>query len=99
MKTRMVLIVALILASFAEISCGATTKVGNGDDGTDLEGFEEISSGPIVESRQKAAELLKKLDVHGISGLGLLIPEVEKAALYMAKRDVQANLDDDQGAF
>jgi hypothetical protein len=96
MRTSLMILI-LILASLHAHS--ATTKVGNGDDGTDLEGFEEITSGPIVESRAKAVEHLKKLNVQGVPGLGLLIPEVEKAQLYMAKRDVQANLDEDQGAF
>lgn len=55
----------------------SVTKVGNGDDGADLEALTPITSGPIFEARQRAVETAKKLNVIGVPGLGLLIPELE----------------------
>lgn len=65
------------------------TKVGNGDDGDDLEGAVPLTSGKIVEARTAAVLLLERLRTGSVRGLGLLIPEVEKTALYLAKRDVK----------
>jgi hypothetical protein len=73
--------------------------VGNGDDGSDLEGGEKIESGPIFDARAKAVKLLKKLNTEGVAGLGTLIPEVETAPLYLSDRDVQARVAEDQGSF
>jgi hypothetical protein len=64
------------------------TKVGNGDNGNDLEGFTRLTSGPIVEARDKAAERLKSMNVKSIRGLGQLLPEVEKTDLYITKKDI-----------
>ncbi|HEX4923931.1 MAG TPA: hypothetical protein VFV50_07590 [Bdellovibrionales bacterium] len=99
MKTNftLTLLAAALLA--AQPALAATTKVGNGDDGADLEGFTELTAGPIADSRKAAVEHLKRLNVQGVSGLGTLIPEVEKAQLFMAKRDVEASLTEDQGSF
>ncbi|MEQ1876141.1 MAG: hypothetical protein ABL958_05810 [Bdellovibrionia bacterium] len=91
--------IGLVQLLTIQTAIAATTKVGNGDDGTDLEGFAEITSGPIFESQKAAADHLKKMNVQGIAGLGVLIPEVEKAQLFLAQRDVQANLGDDQGTY
>ncbi len=49
-------------------------KIGNGDEGADLEGATSITTGPIVEARDQAIALLKKLNVEGVNGLGLLLP-------------------------
>jgi hypothetical protein len=65
----------------------SATKVGNGDDGADLEALSPIKSGPIVRSRQRAVETLKQLNVTGVPGLGLLIPELERTELLMASKD------------
>lgn len=81
------------------LAYASTTKVGNGDDGSDLEGFDEITSGPLLEARQKAVALLRGLNVQGVAGLGHLIPEIERAPLYMAKRNVSSSVATDQGAF
>lgn len=80
----------MLLSLMATAAMASTTKVGNGDDGTDLEGAIRISSGPIFESRLKAVALLKTLNVQGITGLGQLLPELERTDLLMASQDVQA---------
>lgn len=80
----------LLFVAMTHVSQAAVTKVGNGDDGRDLEGFEPLTEGPIVESRKKAVELLSRLNVNAVRGLGNLIPEVEKSELYMAKKNVEA---------
>ncbi|MBI3557122.1 MAG: hypothetical protein HY074_12735, partial [Deltaproteobacteria bacterium] len=77
---------------------GAAVKVGNGDDGTDLEGATSITSGKILESRAHAVELLNKLNTAGIPGLGSLLPELANSNLYLAKKDVAA-LPGDQSSF
>jgi hypothetical protein len=94
------LAITLVIAAVVAGSAFASgTKVGNGDDGADLEGGEKIESGPIYDARAKAVKLLKKLNTEGVSGLGTLIPEVETAPLYLADRDVQARVAEDQGSF
>ena len=67
------------------------TKVGNGDDGTDLEGAEPITSGPIWETRIEAVERLKSLNVRAIPGMSYVIPELETTKLLMAKQDAGSN--------
>jgi hypothetical protein len=82
-------VIALSLApQLASLANATTTKVGNGDDGADLEALKPITSGPIFTSRTKAVETLKKLSVMGVPGLGLLIPEVERTDLLLASKDV-----------
>ncbi len=66
----------------------SVTKVGNGNDGADLEALSPINSGPIVEARVEALERLKNLNVIGVAGLGLLIPELERSEMLMAAQDV-----------
>lgn len=65
----------------------SVTKVGNGNDGADLENLTQLTSGPIVEARQRAIEKVKQLNVMGVPGLGLLIPELEHSTLFMAAQD------------
>ena len=67
------------------------TKVGNGDDGTDLEGAEPITSGPIWETRIDAVEKLKSLNVRAVPGMSYVIPELETTKLLMAKQDAGSN--------
>ena len=81
------------------LSHAVITKVPNGDDGTDLEGATPVNDGPLIESRKRAVELLQRLNTAGVSGLGVLLPEVEHSTLYLAKKDVNADLSEDQGAF
>lgn len=79
----------LNLMLIATTAMASTTKVGNGDDGSDLEGLIKITSGPIAESRTKAVAQLKALNIQGIAGLGQLLPELERTDLLMAGQDVQ----------
>ena len=63
------------------------TKVGNGDDGGDLEAGSRVTTGVLLETQREAAALLRGLQVQGIEGLGALIPETEKADLFLAEKD------------
>lgn len=87
-------IVLVTQASFA-----GPTVVGNGDDGTDLEGFEKLDSGRIVDARAKAVEKLRELNVKAVPGLGNLTAEVEKAELYITRKDLSAKKLLELGAF
>lgn len=77
----------------------STTKIGNADEGGDLEGAEPITEGSIVQSRDAALALVKKLNTEGVTGLGDLSPEIKSSELYLAKETVTASLPEDQGAF
>lgn len=70
------------------------TRVGNGDDGGDLESAVEIRSGVLVETRLEAVKKLKALQVSGIEGLGLLIPEVEKTEMYLVGQNIDLSKTD-----
>jgi hypothetical protein len=83
------------LATRAQAASG--TWVGNGDDGSDLEGSTPITEGKIVTARSHAVALLRKLAIEGIPGMGLLIPETESSKLYLSKVDSAAKLESDQG--
>lgn len=74
-------------------------RVGNGDDGDDLQSFTLLTEGPIVESRRKAVELLKSYNIQKIEGLGALIPEVENTKLYMTKKGLSPKRLAELGAF
>jgi hypothetical protein len=103
MRTETRLLIALALAPalipLPARAASVPVKVGNGDDGADLEGAVKVSDGPLVQARAKAAALLEKLDTAGVSGLGLLQPEVSRSDIYLAKKDVQARTAEDQGSF
>ncbi len=94
---KIVLSLVLILTHIGP--AGAVTKVGNGDEGSDLEGSTEVTKGPILEARKDAVALVKSLSVPGVSGLGTLLPELEKSKLYLTKKDSSALETTDQGAF
>ena len=96
-KYKLLFILTLFLL-FISVEA-APTKVGNGDDGFDLEGFEKVESGIIVDTRSKAVELLKNLNSPSIKYLGSLLPELEKSELYMTKKDVSAKKLFEMGAF
>lgn len=89
----------LILMLTCHPAWSAPTRVGNGDEGSDLEGATPITQGKISDTQKKAEDLLNKLNVSGIEGLGTLIPEVGRAPLFQTKTDVQAALPEDQGVF
>lgn len=84
---------------FYPSSAWASNKVGNGDDGTDLEGLRPVTEGPLEDAREKAVQLLDRLNTAGIPGLGALRPEVARADLFLANEDVAAKLPADQGTF
>lgn len=88
-----------IFTTLISSAYAAPTKVGNGDDGSDLEGFKEVTKGSIVESREEALKLLKGLNIPGVAGLGTLLPELESTKLYVTKKDVNAVETADAGAF
>lgn len=94
-----VLTVAFAQAAVVPQKSFAITRVGNGDDGSDLEGFQPLIEGKIVDSRAKAVEHLRRMGITGVRGLGKLLPEVEKTALYIAKKDSGKKLEADQGTF
>ncbi len=94
MDTKWVL-VALLAATAAQ----GATKVGNGDDGADLEGGAPVTDGVLIEARDLAVKRLEALNVSGIAGLGQLLPEARGAKLVMAKEDVEARVLEDEGAF
>ena len=87
-------LVALTLGGISMVTAassaayGAPTRVGNGDDGGDLEKGTPVTSGILVEARNEAVELLKKLNVAGVSGLGSLLPEVENAKILLVSQNV-----------
>lgn len=95
MKTKLI----LALCALPLIAWAGPSKVGNGDDGSDLEGFATITKGPIFESKKEAIKLVKGLNVPGVSGLGMLLPELESSKLMLTKKDVQAVEGADAGAF
>ena len=56
------IIIALFILVTNNLFAGPT-KVGNGDDGSDLEGFELVTHGLLINTKIKALELLKnKID-------------------------------------
>ena len=92
------LLVLLYLISVLPVHA-AVVRIGNGDEGSDLEGSEEVTVGTIVSSRAEAVKLLKSLNVNAVRGLGSLIPEIESNKLYLSKKD-SLELDTvDQGSF
>lgn len=93
----MIKIIFLLLFSFTSLA--GPTKVGNGDDGSDLEGFDLVHNGKLIDSKAKAVELLKKLNTQGIKHLGTLIPELENTKIYLTKRDISASKLEELGAF
>src|SRR4051812_74496 len=61
----------------------AVVRIGNGDEGSDLEGASELTSGKIVDARKDAVKLMRSLNVNAVRGLGALVPEVENDKLYL----------------
>lgn len=91
------ILLALAFLIFMPTSSFAITKVGNSDDGSDLEGASPLEFGSIVKARKKAVARLQKMNVPAIAGLGTLLPEVEKTSLFMATADITTSLTSDQG--
>lgn len=72
----------------SSLAFAGPTKVGNGDDGRDLEGAATVSEGVLLETQQLAVKRLRDLNVQGIEGLGMLLPEVERAQLLLSQMNV-----------
>ncbi len=83
----MIRTILLILAATGSLAQASVTKVGNGDDGADLENLSPIVSGPIVEARAEALRRLRDLNVMGIAGLGMLIHELQNSQMLLASQD------------
>ncbi len=96
---KVMFVATLALTLFPYTVHSAPTKVGNGDDGSDLEGFNEITKGSIVDAKKEAMKLLQSLNISGVAGLGTLLPEVESTKLFLTKKDVNAVETADAGAF
>ncbi len=88
-----------ILLFLSTQTVAAPTKVGNGDDGTDLEGFQLITKGKLIQSQKLATTLLKQLNIQGIPGLGSLIPELENNKIYITNKNVSAERLEEMGAY
>lgn len=83
-------IFAILLATIIkfEFALAGPTRVGNGDDGGDLEAGVPVRSGVLVETRDEALVLLKKLNIASVEGLGLLIPELERSEMLLLDRNI-----------
>jgi hypothetical protein len=90
---------SVLIGASAHCAWAGPTRVGNGDDGSDLEGAEPLNDSKVIEARDAAIAKLKALNVPAVPGLGMLIPELEKSALLMSKLDAEARLAADQGTY
>jgi hypothetical protein len=64
---KVMFVATLALTLFSYTVHSAPTKVGNGDDGSDLEGFNEITKGSIVDAKKEAMKLLQSLNIYGVA--------------------------------
>lgn len=95
MKNLIIIITALMVTSLY----AGPTKVGNGDDGSDLEGFISLKKGRIFDARKLALNKLRSLNVKAIEHLSSLTPEVEHTKLFITKRNISTNRLKELGAF
>ena len=97
-KLKVNLVTSALLSLLIALPVRASiTKVGNGDDGSDLEGAHKIENGILVETKKKAIAQIKRLDTAAIEHLGALLPEVERSEMYLVTRESHAKLDEDHG--
>jgi hypothetical protein len=94
---KLLLVIFLSAQSYA--LWAGPTKVGNGDDGADLEGFDLITKGVLVESKNQAVALLNKFNTSGIVGLGNLLPELQNEKIYLTQKDTSSKRLEELGAF
>lgn len=87
----------LIFVIFPTLTLAGPTKVGNGDDGSDLEQLQKVESGILLSTKNQAIEQIEKLNVRGIKGLGNLQKELQHADLYIVKSDVSTPKTFDSG--
>ncbi|MDD0853537.1 hypothetical protein HBN50_10530 [Halobacteriovorax sp. GB3] len=93
-KVVMLLVLMVQVNSFA-----LPTKVGNGDDGSDLSGFVEVKEGVLLETRELALELLKSLNTRGLPLLGHLIDELAHTRIYLTRSNLETARLEELGAF
>lgn len=93
--------IPLIAFTISLLCAGAVhatiTRVGNGDDGGDLEGGQKITSGILIETRAKALERARGLQVGSVENLGTLLPELEKSEIYLVPRELAPKTTEDKG--
>lgn len=89
MARKLFLICLAALLFSATVALSASTKVGNGDEGKDLEGAELVTSGKLINTRDQALTLLRKLNVKGIAGLGKLESEILYSKIYLTQGNVK----------
>lgn len=80
-------IIFLILLACSHSVFADPTKVGNGDDGSDLEKLQKVESGILISTRDRAASQMEEMKIRSIKGLGLLIDEIRKADLYLVSQN------------
>lgn len=97
-KINKIVVLTTLLLKAGLIIAGPV-RIGNGDDGDDLQSFSPIKTGKILETRNDAVKLLKSFEVNKINGLGALIPELENTKLYMTKKGLSAQTLAKLGAF
>jgi hypothetical protein len=71
----LVILTVAVVETFlmSAIAHAGPTRVGNGDDGRDLEsieGTEPVTSGVLAETRAEAVALLRSLNIGSVEGLG-----------------------------
>ncbi len=81
-----ILFAILLMASVAD---AGPTRVGNGDDGTDLESGKKVTSGILIETRADAMARIAKLNAQNVPGLGRLLVEIEKSEIFYVAHDVK----------
>ena len=87
MTRRILFTLILACAGAGSFAHASVTKVGNGDDGADLEALTPVTEGPILAARTEALTRLKNLNVIGVAGLGMLMPELERSEMMMTAQD------------
>lgn len=90
-KLTLLALVVLGASILGTSAYAGPTRVGNGDDGADLESLEDavpVKSGILQETRKEAVEKLRRLQVGSVEGLGMLIPEVEKTEILLVGRNI-----------
>lgn len=66
------------------------TKVGNGDDGADLEDLQLVTSGVLISTRDRALKIVGDLNLKNIRGLGYLSDELAHAKIYLARNQIKS---------
>jgi hypothetical protein len=95
---RLLILYIFILLGWNVHLRATTTKVGNGNDGTDLKHYQEVKEGPIFIAKFKAIELLKERNVSNIKALGALTSSLRNSKMYLAKTTLDQKQLDKIGA-